>query len=491
MSPEELTEKYGARKADADKVGKSLKKFGLKVEEVLLDTRSMRVSGTAQAMEAAFKPDWAIMRSRGQGAYRGRQGTIHVPKDLEGIVTGVFGLDQRRMAHRRSGAAVSAGYGAALSPLTPADIEKRYNFPDGDGKGQHIAIAEFGGGYFKEDMKAYCNKFGRPTPKVRPIPVDAPAYTLLDILNIQNPELRKLQLDESFEVMMDVEIIGGLCPKASISVFFSTFSHDGWIHLLERVIAARPIPAALSISWGHAEDDWWTVNAIHDINNKLNIIRLLGITTCVASGDDGSRDQVYDGRAHVDFPASSPHVMGVGGTMLEQSGGNVQEVTWWDNPGYLGGATGGGVSKVFPRPVWQDVRVASINPGSIDGRVVPDVSALAGAPYYDLVFAGFPWPDGKTSASAPVWAALIARMSATKRPTKRPPLPLRTRQPFLTPLLYKKLPSGMAVGEASFRDITTGNNAVYPNPGGYNAGPGFDAVTGWGVPDGVKLLNCL
>jgi kumamolisin len=491
MTPEELAEKYGARKADADKAGKSLEKFGLKVEEVSLATRSMRVGGTAQAMEAAFKPDWAIMRSPRQGAYRSRHGTIQIPKDLKGIVTGVFGLDQRRMAHRRSGASVPAGCGAGLSPLTPADIEKCYNFPDGDGKGQSIAIAEFGGGYFKEDMKAYCNKFGRSTPNVQPISVDAPAYTLQDILNIQNPELRKLQLDESFEVMMDVEIIGGLCPKANISVYFSEFTLDGWIHLLDRVIAARPVPAALSISWGHAEDDSWTANGIQDINNKLNIIRLLGITTCVASGDDGSRDQVYDGRAHVDFPASSPHVMGVGGTMLVQSGGNVQEVTWWDNPGYLGGATGGGVSKVFPRPVWQDVQVASITPGSIDGRVVPDVSALAGMPYYDLVFAGFPWPDGKTSASAPVWAALIARMSATKRPTKRPPLPLRTRQPFLTPLLYKRLANGKAVAKASFRDITTGNNKVHPTPGGYNAGAGFDAVTGWGVPDGKKLLKCL
>jgi kumamolisin len=484
MTPEELAEKFGAKKADADKVAKCLKKFGLKVEKVSRDTRSMRVSGTAEAMEAAFKPDWAIFRSPGQRAYRGRQGPIYIPEELEGIVTGVFGLDQRRMAHRRSGTAVSGGYGAALLPLTPKDIEKRYNFPRGDGKGQSIAIAEFGGGYFKEDMRAYCNKFGRPTPKVQLIPVDAPAYTLQDILDIQNPEFRELKLFESFEVMMDVEIIGSLCSKASISVYFSTFSQDGWIHLLEQVFHARPVPIVLSISWGHAEDDpnQWTVNAIQAIDNLLNQIRLLGITTCVASGDDGSRDQVYDGRAHVDFPSSSPNVLAVGGTMLEQSGANVQEVTWWDNPGPLGGATGGGVSTCFPRPNWQNVVVASINLTFLDGRVVPDVSALAGSPYYDLVFAGFPWPDGKTSASAPVWAALIARINAKLR---------RKKPRFLTPLLYQELPSGLTVGEASFHDITIGNNAVYPVPGGYNAGPGFDAVTGWGVPDGMRLLNCL
>jgi kumamolisin len=101
---------------------------------------------------------------------------------------------------------------------------------------------------------------------------------------------------------------------------------------------------------------------------------------------------------------------------------------------------------------------------------------------------GFPWSDGKTSASAPVWAALIARINAK--------LPRIKRQRFLTSLLYKKLPKGKTkgktVGEVSFRDITIGSNAVPPDPNkGYKAGPGFDAVTGWGVPNGVKLLNCL
>jgi kumamolisin len=180
--------------------------------------------------------------------------------------------------------------------------------------------------------------------------------------------------------------------------------------------------------------------------------------------------------------------MGVGGTMLKQSGTSVEEVTWAEEPAspdLRGCATGGGVSQRFQRPAWQkNIHIASLNPVSIDGRVVPDVSALAGEPYYYLVFVGFPWPDGKTSASAPVWAALIARINAK--------LPLHKRRRFLTPLLYKKLTKGRTVGEVSFRDITIGSNAVYPDPKkGYKAGPGFDAVTGWGVPDGKKLLNCL
>jgi kumamolisin len=425
------------------------------------------------------------MRSIRQREFRGREGTIMIPAELKGIVTGVFGLDQRRMARRKQGA-VAPGHAATLLPLTPSDLEQRYNFPPGDGAGQSIAIAEFGGGYFNDDTIAYCNKFGRPVANVQAISVDAPAFTLQQILALPKPR-RNDELGNTVEVMMDVQIIAGLCPKASISVYFSTFDQQGWVDLLNQVIAARPV--ALSISWGLAEDDpGWSANAIAAINDRLNAARLLGITTCVSSGDDGSGDQIDDGQAHVDFPSCSPHALGVGGTMLKKSGASVSEVTWWESPGRRtqsgGGATGGGVSTLFPRPTWQNVHVASLNSGSIDGRITPDVSALAGEPLYDLIFLGKSGPNGGTSASAPLWAALIARINAK--------LPASKRQRYLTPMLYQNGSNGKPVGKSASRDIKSGNNASHPEPGnGYKARAGFDAVTGWGVPDGVKLLNAL
>ena len=260
LTAAELAEKFGARQQDADKVAKSLKKFGLKVDSVSLATRSMSVSGTAAAMEAAFKPGLAMMRSPDQGEYRGRQGTLQIPAELKGIVTGVFGLEERQMARRKSLAGGPAQAAATLAPLTPADLEQRYNFPPGNGAGQSIAIAEFGGGYFADDTAAYCNKFQRPTPNVKTVAVDAPAFTLQQILALP-PRQRKEQLDTSIEVMMDVQIIAGLCPKADISVYFSTFDQGGWVDLLDAVIAAKP--AVLSISWGLAEDDpGWSANAV-------------------------------------------------------------------------------------------------------------------------------------------------------------------------------------------------------------------------------------
>jgi kumamolisin len=316
--------------------------------------------------------------------------------------------------------------------------------------------------------------------------VNAPAYTRAEIAQLP-PGKRKDEIGNSIEVMMDVEIVAGLCPRADISVYFATFDQKGWVDLLTEVIKARPV--ALSISWGLAEDDpGWSTNAKKAINDTLNLIRLMGITTCVSSGDDGSGDQINDGAAHVDFPSVSPFVLSVGGTMLVAEGADVEEVVWWEAPGMRtnngGGSTGGGVSIFFPRPAWQTVRIASLNRQSMDGRIIPDVAALAGQPLYDLIFLGSAQPNGGTSASAPLWASLIARVNAL--------LPAQKQQRFLTPLLYQTNAQGMSVGQASSRDITSGDNASNPFPGrGYSATKGFDAVTGWGVPDGTKLLSAL
>jgi kumamolisin len=158
----------------------------------------------------------------------------------------------------------------------------------------------------------------------------------------------------------------------------------------------------------------------------------------------------------------------------------IDEEVWWVAPGERaggGGATGGGVSVRFDPPAWQaNVQVRSLNPGAKAGRVVPDVAALAGPPYYDLILQGRPRPNGGTSASAPLWAALITRINAQ--------LPEAKEQRFLVPLLYQN---------GALRDIGVGHdNASFPSPGvGYPVEKGYDACTGLGVPDGKALLAAL
>jgi kumamolisin len=209
------------------------------------------------------------------------------------------------------------------------------------------------------------------------------------------------------------------------------------------------------------------------------------VTICVAAGDDGSDDQVGDGHAHVDFPSSSPYVLAVGGTTLKRSAtGVVTETAWKDGDGLRqdnGGSTGGGVSTYFDRPSWQTASIDSVNPGSIEGRIVPDVAADASANTgYWMVVDGQGGASGGTSASAPLWASLIALLNAG----------LGKPVGYLNPLLYQAGTDGKTLGETACRDITSGNNST-ASIGGYSAGPGYDAVTGWGVPIGTALLNGL
>ncbi len=483
LSREEFQRDYAASDRDIATVKQTMKRFGLRVEQESALSRSVIVSGTVGQIEEAFRPGLGIYRSAEQGEFRGREGEVHIPVDLDGLVTGVFGLDQRRVARRSNtgGQGGSDALGAGLRPFGPAELESHYNFPRADCVDETIAIAEFGGGFFEDDLAAFCARHRRRAPRLTVAPLNLQPLTRAAISALPEAQ-QETALGESREVTMDVEIVAGLCPDAHIVVYFATFDQKGWVDLLNAVIGAHPAAAVvLSISWGLAEDGpGWSEAARVAINERLQAASVLGITVCAASGDDGASDQVHDGRAHVHFPASSPFVLAVGGTMLDGE----EEVVWWEAPGEgtaggRGGSSGGGVSAEFPRPAWQTVAVASLNQDSLAGRIVPDVAALAGPPLYDLVVDGKPTPTGGTSAAAPLWAALVARITALRRPRASPA--------FVAPLLYQPGPSGSRI---AFRDITRGCNQT-PHVRGYTATSGYDAVSGWGVPDGEALLGRL
>jgi kumamolisin len=381
--------------------------------------------------------------------------------------------------------------------LTPGNVLALYNFPPGDGAGQTIVIAEFGApvnngklmppAYIASDVAAFCkrHRLRRPAVKTTGIgvkPLNERQYRAA--IRRLPKRLQDVLYVETAETMMDVELVAGLCPKADIRVYFASWTQKGWIDFLDEVTALDTgKPVTVSISYGLAEESRdWSDGALTSVNHRLQIAAMMGINICVSAGDDGIICDQQHGRCHVMFPASSPFTLSVGGTMLRSGFSRaVEEVVWWEPPGRPtgdgGGATGGGVSVVNRRPPWQKVRIASHDPRAGDGRVVPDVAALAGPPYFDIVVAGEPTPGTGTSASSPVWAALIARVSAQ--------LPAARRRRFLVPLLYKA-----AVAKAGFRDIVTGGNGAGLRKG-YQARPGFDAVSGLGVPDGEKLLTAL
>jgi kumamolisin len=475
MTREQLATEYGADPADMEKVKTVLGSFGLRVLRELPAGCSIRVGGPAAAVETAFGVR-LFHYAHSSGNYRGRRGEVQVPAELAGVITGVFGLDNRKMVKRRPlrrRALELAGQAPAdRSWFFPAELATIYAFPDGNGQGQTVGLLEFGGGFFSDDLATFCQDAGVPVPTVRTVSVDNTPTNQRD--------------GAEGEVMLDVEVVAGVCPAATIVVYFSSFDENGWVDAVDTAVHDQQNPlSVVSISWGYAEDaaGAWSSGALDAINDALKAASLIGVTICVAAGDDGSDDGVGDGHAHVDFPSSSPYVLAVGGTTLQRSpSGAVTETAWKDGDGLRkdnGGSTGGGVSTYFARPAWQTVNIVSINPGSIEGRVVPDVAADASANTgYWTVADGQGGVAGGTSAAAPLWASLVARINAASG----------IATGYLSPLLYAVGANGQTLGQVGCRDITSGDNDTAAI-GGYSAGPGYDAVSGWGVPIGTVLAG--
>jgi kumamolisin len=483
LSRDELAARYGASQTDVDKVSQVMSGLGIKTVDSSLGARTVRLSGPVGAMESAFNVK-LFNYAHAAGNYRGRVGYLFVPDELKDVVQGVFGLDNRRTVRRRRQPARDSNARQALASSgakwhVPQQFGAHYHFPAGDGAGQTVGLLEFGGGYFESDLAKFCEQAGVTAPKVTTVSVDGTSTGSRD--------------GAEGEVMLDVEVVAGLCPKADIVVYFAAWTESGMIGALDAAMQDKTNnPGVLSISWGAPEGtDIWSDEAMSQINETLKEAAYLGITVCVAAGDDGSSDALGDGHAHADFPSSSPYTLSVGGTTIVDLKGPKADIVWMEGDGLRadsGGSTGGAVSDVFQRPAWQSgIAIKSVNPGAINGRCMPDVSANAdwNASPYLLVVDGHAEPNGGTSAASPLWAALIALINSQLDGGKR--------VGYLTPVLYQQAAgsgAGHTVGAAGCTDVTSGSNNTAP-VGGYSAGPGYDAVSGWGTPHGENLLAAL
>jgi kumamolisin len=271
--------------------------------------------------------------------------------------------------------------------------------------------------------------------------------------------------------MLDIEVVGAIAPQAKVAVYFGPNTDAGFLDAITTAIHdTTNKPSIISISWGGPESTW-TSQSTTAFDSAFQAAAAMGITVCVASGDNGSSDGVTDGADHVDFPASSPHVLACGGTSIQVSGNQITSETVW-NDGAQGGASGGGVSSVFPRPDWQDnlqVTMTSGGTKALTNRGVPDVCGDADPQTgWDVRIDGSNTVIGGTSAVAPLWAALIALINSANG-----------NQPvgFINPQLYAS-PSVLT-------DVTQGNN------GDFAASPGWDACTGLGSPIGNKIAALL
>jgi hypothetical protein len=369
----------------------------------------------------------------------------------------------RELSRPRSSARAGAAEQAEGSvTFTPLELAELYNFPaDLDGSGQCIGMLQLGGGYESDDLAAYFQSFERPTSEIAVVSVDGGQNDPQGPIAAANPL-----------VTGSIEICGLTAPGARLVVYFAPNTLKGLVNgVLAAVNDRVNCPSVLAVSWGAPEENWGR-NELLALNRALKLAAHAGITVCCAAGDNGSTDGVVDGRAHVSFPASSPWVLACGGTAIKTAGQprRLEEEVVWQGERW---GTGGGISEEFDRPEWQETTdmPLSANRNGRRGRGVPDVAAHAEpSSGYRLRIGGEMHVIGGTALVTPLWAGLIARINQG----------LGRRVGFINPVLYQRLgPAGV------LRNITVGSN------GAYDAGPGWNACTGWGVPDGSQLLLAL
>jgi kumamolisin len=471
LSRRELLVAHGADPEDMRKVVRFARAHDLRPVGRDLGARILHLRGTIGAFRRAFRVPLFLYRHAG-GVYRGRTGAIYVPEHLYGIVTGVFGLDNRPQArpHFRQRQGVHAAWAnAAGISYTPDQVAQIYNFPlAATGKGQCIGIIELGGGFRRSDLQAYFQRLGIAMPTVVAVPVSGGSNAPTG--NPNGPD---------GEVMLDIEVAGAVAPGAKIAVYFAPNTDRGFITAIKRAVHdSVNQPSVISISWGGPESSW-TQQSLNAMNNALQAAAAIGVTVCIAAGDGGSSDGVPGAAANVDFPASSPYALACGGTRLEGKGSVINNETVW-NDGTGGGAGGGGVSAFFPPPGWQAGAGVppSVNPPGNTGRGVPDVVGDADPQSgYQIRVDGQDTVIGGTSAVAPLYAGLIALLNEK----------LGVSAGYLNPFLYQSVGANHAV----FHDITKGDNDMTGRVGGYAAGPGWDAASGWGSINGQGLLQAL
>ncbi len=464
MSRTDFENAHGADPADLNQIKKFAQEFGLTVRETGTEVarRTVMLSGTVSNLQKAFNVELKEY-SHPKGNFRGRVGAISVPADYADIVTGVFGLDNRPQAEphfRRLAQPDKHKHKTSASTAShdPNEVAQLYDYPAANGTGQCIGLIELGGGFQLDDLSKYFGALNITPPQVISVSVDGGSNSPT------TPD------SADGEVMLDIEVAGAIAPAAKIVVYFAPNTDQGFLDAITTAVHdTTNQPSAISISWGSAESNW-TSQAMTNFDDAFQAAAAMGVTVCVASGDNGSSDGVNDGNNHVDFPASSSFALGCGGTTLQTSNQQiVNETVWNDLPN--GGATGGGVSNVFPLPTWQDgfgVPAPTVQGG---GRGVPDVSGDADPNTgYNILVDGESAVFGGTSAVAPLWAGLVARIN------QQMGKPIG----FLNPLIYAQ-----AVEASGFHDITQGNN------GAFKAVQGWDPCTGLGSPDGVPLETAL
>ncbi|MDQ6759702.1 MAG: S53 family peptidase [Acidobacteriota bacterium] len=468
IPPGELEKMIGAKAADPQPLISWLKANGYEVTQTSVDGvyAKAKASQVAKTLEVSMVP---VMKDG--VTYTSAKDAPSLPKEVAQAVQSINGLQPFRQANkhlrrfhpencnRLSPAATGAPTTniANAPPYLVSEILHAYGAAGlgVTGKGQTIAILidTFPA---NSDLTAFWTRNGVNV-----------TLTQIEKINVGGGSLPAPGGEET----LDASWASGIAPGAHIRIYATgSLSFVALDRALDRILAdlpAHPGMRQLSISLGLGE----TFMSHGEVTTEhLKFLRLAaaGVNIFVSSGDAGSNPDASGhsptGPLQAEYESSDSSVIGVGGTSLQLDGtGAATSETGWSG-------SGGGTSIFFDRPVWQTGAGVPAGPK----RVVPDVSLVAdpntGA---FLVLHGHNSQFGGTSWSAPVWAGFCALMNEARHNAGKPFLP------FLNPLIYPLR------GTPAFRDVTAGSN------GSFHCGPGYDQVTGIGVPNVRELISRL
>ena len=433
-----LTKATGADPDDVAVLRTYCKRFGLGVSDV--SWRAATISGPVEQLVKAFGATVAIFEDGGGMRFRHRSEALHVPSEVANVVRGIFGMHQWPRSRKLESLQRHS------TPLLARDVAERYAFPDADGRGQTIGIVQLGGVFKPDDFDA-CMKAQGLTPG-QPI-----------VKRVDNADLaHDVATFKDLEAALDVQIAGALAPGARIVVYEAPNDERGFLDAIHRAIFDEEYaPTILSVSYGWPEP-LWTPIALAILEDLFTAAALIGVSVFCSSGDDGAETE-YDGTPHVVAPASSPFAIACGATVIAAPGDGGEQA--WQK-------SGGGFSDRFDVPAWQSIaRASAAKNGVPPGRGVPDVAGQQGPGYY-VVMDGTELAMGGTSAVAPMWSALTARLNQR----------LGVPAGCFLPILYRE-------ADGLFGEITSGNN------GRFAAAAGWNPCTGLGVPNGAAIETAL
>jgi kumamolisin len=471
--------RFGLPRARIDSVGRTLEDAGLRVVRTYAQRTALEVAGTVGQVGRLFAVKFGDYADASGRRYRDPLTAPRIPASLSDAVVGVTGLSTRPVIRKASSIIDIPDPGRGL---TPKDVARAYDAVPLqrlglNGQGHTVALVSFAS-FDPADVAGFDRTYGLQGPPVRSIPVRGGAGPTQ---GDPNCDIEGFSTCHSSEVNLDIDVIRGLVPRAQILNYEAPNGRSTYGDVVNAIVADGRADI-VSISWGQCDvPDRLRLDARLAGELAFQAAVASGISIFVASGDAGAYEcgarNRADERPTVSYPASSPFVVSVGGTLLSvRNDGSYLEEAGWEDILSRGGS-GGGLSPLDPRPPWQ-VAPGVDNEFSNGARQLPDVAAAADSDSGFSVFAGkrlHESPIGGTSAAAPFWAAsmlLIGQYAESKG--------VRDLG-FVSPLLYRLAATQQRF--PPFHDVTRGGNRLF------NCGPGWDYATGLGSPDVFNLAR--